>query len=1012
MNIVYTPDQQAAIDHRGGNLLILACAGSGKTEVLANRIAKLVREGTSKASVIAFTFTERAAGELKARIRRHLDALCPDDPSLGDMYVGTIHSFCLQLLKELDPGYRKYEVMDEARQAALIMTRFRRFADGEGIGLDLLRSRTRSNSYTETVGTFLRTLNVVHQKGIDPDTLTDPELRQAIEAYRREAYGPPNFFFDFDHIVGELIRVLRERPAKLEDVRGRFKHLIVDEYQDVDDRQEGLIRLLTDTGRRVSVTAVGDDDQAIYGWRGADIRNILQFPTAYPQVRTITVDYNFRSTHAIVDIANAAIRKIAPGDRTPKSMEARHWTGVGFEETLADFGDIQVRRFSDENAEVEWVVDQIQALRGTKILERGGAERGIDWADMAILLRSVKSAGRPFAAALRERGVPAVVRGTRGLFDHDEVVLIQAAFCLLARADFLIEGQDGRMQALGEAATRDFIRAVIARLRALNLMPDADAAVFLEWIASERARLDRRNLEREERGRLARRIYPQELFQDMMRVLGSAKGAEPWPQSVLYNLGRLSSLITQFEAVHQWVTPAKLHSLCVFLGGWAAGNVDEGGIDEVVSPNAVQIMTIHAAKGLEWPVVFVPRVSSSNFPSSYRNRGPETFLPSSLFNPAEYAAGDNGERRLWYVALTRCRKFLHITSPDRPRKKPTEYFKAISHDRVQTSGQIAERDRTVPTVPANADLLPTTFSDLNYWWRCPFEYELRTLMSFGPGVKESYGYGQQIHNVLVEVHERAKAGERPTVEEVLELVDRRFHLRYTRDGETYKPFTQLREAAKLSLQRYLRSYPEWGAMVFEAEKPFEFVDHESGALISGTIDLLRAPDDSDGVVPRPVSVVDFKAHRWRNVSSFESARANVEMQLQMYAVAARRALNLDPQIGQAHFLNPHEPPEELRRQGVSDLIEIDVSPVKQEEVRRRVSEAVQGIRSAIETRDFPLKGCLTGACRTCDYREFCPGFRRWKATEKTKPLPRTRDEEREREAKFIEEDVGAGNTSE
>ncbi len=120
----YTDKQKAAIEHRDGNLLILACAGSGKTEVVAARIAGLVKDGVKRNEIIAFTFTERAAHELKSRIREHLERLLPNEPALGDMYVGTIHSFCLRFIKEIDPSFRKYEVMDEARQTALIMTNY------------------------------------------------------------------------------------------------------------------------------------------------------------------------------------------------------------------------------------------------------------------------------------------------------------------------------------------------------------------------------------------------------------------------------------------------------------------------------------------------------------------------------------------------------------------------------------------------------------------------------------------------------------------------------------------------------------------------------------------------------------------------------------------------------------------------------------------------------------------------------------------------------------------------
>ena len=250
-------------------------------------------------------------------------------------------------------------------------------------------------------------------------------------------------------------------------------------------------------------------------------------------------------------------------------------------------------------------------------------------------------------------------------------------------------------------------------------------------------------------------------------------------------------------------------------------------------------MTVHAAKGLEWPVVFVPRISSRNFPSSLRNRGPSTFLSEDLFDPHDYAAGDEGERRLWYVALTRCRKFLNISSLDRTHKRPTRYFNDITHDIVSRDDVLVRLEKAQPEPPAGSELLPTTYTELNYYWRCPFEYQLRALMGFQPGVSDSYGYGQQIHNILAEIHQSARNNRVLSPTEVAELVEMRFHLRYTRDGEINKPLTKLREAAYNSILRYLKLYSDPTKFVLEAEKPFEFVDTETGALISGTVDLIQ-----------------------------------------------------------------------------------------------------------------------------------------------------------------------------
>ena len=1008
----HTNEQREAIGHRRGNLLILACAGSGKTEVISRRVAELVREGVPKASVIAFTFTERAADELKARIRRHLDDLLPDDPALGDMYVGTIHGFCLQLLKEIDPSFRRYEVMDEARQAALIMSNYRHFPGSDrGIGLNKLRNRTRTRGYWETIRTFITTLSVIHQRGIDLDQITDSDLRDCIERYERQAYGYPNYFFDFDQIIAKLIEQLKGRPDDLESVRSRFQYLVVDEYQDVDDRQEELIALLSNDGREVSVTAVGDDDQAIYGWRGARIDNILTFGERYPNVTQVKLTWNFRSTHAVVEIADAAVRQLPASRRLTKDMEARHWDELDghFVETMASPRDVRVQSFASEAAEADWIADRVKDLRGVLIDEPEGGKRAIDYADMAVLLRSVRASGKVVADTLRKHNIQVVVKGIGGLFDHDEVLLAQATFCLLARS-YLLVVDNGRTSRLDEAEIRDFIRGKIRQLRdTVGAMPHANGARYLEWIAAKREELDRRNLEKERRGRLARRIYPQDIFQQMLGALGSDRGVKPWPTEILYNLGRLSGLITNFEAVHQWVTPNDLKALCFYLGGWAASQVDEGGLEETTAPNAVQIMTVHAAKGLEWPVVFIPRVSSANFPSSLRSRGPTTFLDEELFDPSDYASGDEGERRLWYVAMTRCRRFLNVSSLERRGKRPTSYFTEIQHDIVGRDDEAVLLPKGEPTPPANAELLPTTYTELSYYWRCPFEYQLRALMGFEPGVQESYGYGQQIHNVLAEFHKSARDGNYLSSEQVSDLVEQRFHLRYTRDGDDHKPLSQLREAAKMSITRYLESYPDTARFVLDAEKPFEFVDKDSGALISGTVDLLQQVDVTPAGEGRrvPVAIVDFKAHRWSDANSFSTRRKEVEAQLRLYAVAVGRSWGFEAEAAYAHFLNPRPPTEDLVEQGVRERIEVDVSEKMQDDMRGAVRRAVTGIQGAVREGTFGLDGVERGICPKCDFREICPGYPRWRERDRTTPRPAAPEDDREREMVMVAEDLDA-----
>ena len=960
------------------NLLILACAGSGKTETLATRAAQMVQDGVPRGSIVAFTFTEHAATELKHRIRRHVEETTPEEPSLGDLYVGTIHSYCLRVLRDHSSGFRMFEVMDETRQAALIAANFVRFPRGGGIGLDRLRRRTRSGTYGETLNTFLTTLNVIHQQQIDIDSVGDSTLADAVARYREIAHEYPNFFFDFNNIIDQTIDFLRNNPTVLQEIRTNLQHLFVDEYQDVDDRQEELIRMLTDDGRGPTLTVVGDDDQALYGFRGARVEIILEFESRYPNVQVVRLEDNFRSTHAIVSIADEAVRQVSQRISKEPKARVRRLPDGPLEERFAEPGDVLLETFASEHEEARWVADRIEAILGVPFQKTDSIARGLDYGDMAILLRSVRGAGAIFADALRERGIPVVVTGTGGLFDNDEVRLVQAAFSLLARADFAIPDESGRTTLLSTAETREFVRRTVSALRRNDRMgPTANSTHLLSWLDAKRAELDQRAVSKDQRSRrMGARIYPQDIFQAMLKELGARN--DRWSESTMFNLGAFSNLLTQFEAVHQWITPARLKSLVLFLSNWGMRHVDEGGVGELAALNSVKIMTVHAAKGLEWPVVFLPRVSSRVFPSSMRTRPPETFLPSDSYNNDGYVGGDDGERRLWYVALTRCAKFLHVSSLNRRGTRPTPYFREIEHDCVLPPGSTPPcRTKIEPTPPAHSNLLQTTYSDLASFRRCEREYQLRSVMDFSPGVGEQFGYGQRIHDILAEIHKKAIQGEPLTPTAVRQLVSEQFHLRYTRG----KPFKILRDAAMDALVRYVERAGDKLSQARAAEKPFELIDRDSDALIAGVVDLLERADDSALPSQREiVGLVDFKASRIRTVEAYAETVKAAQEQLQLYAVGVRYAFDLEPAVATARIISPKDLPNELVAQGCDDWIEVAVDAEAQNSATKNLSDTVSQLRQCLVTREFHTSGVSKGACQRCDFRTFCPGYDAYLAT--------------------------------
>jgi superfamily I DNA/RNA helicase len=291
-------EAREAVIHRGGNVQIIASAGSGKTEVVAQRIVFLLEEGIDPEAIVSFTFTEKAAASLAARVQQRVSERLGDPAlgKLGPLYIGTIHAYCFQLLQRFVARYETYDVLDENQLAA--------FLAREGRRLRIKQLDPKGRLFAG-ISTFLANAEVVENELLDPEQLTDP-FRDIYKTYleRLDAFRVLSFGQLISHAIAEL-----EKPEVREAVRAPLRHLIVDEYQDVNPAQEQLIGLLAGDG--VELCVVGDDDQAIYQWRGTDVGNIIGFAERYPDTRTFTIAVNRRSRPAIVETAN---RCSAQGD--------------------------------------------------------------------------------------------------------------------------------------------------------------------------------------------------------------------------------------------------------------------------------------------------------------------------------------------------------------------------------------------------------------------------------------------------------------------------------------------------------------------------------------------------------------------------------------------------------------------------------------------------------------------------------------------------------------------------
>jgi DNA helicase-2/ATP-dependent DNA helicase PcrA len=1021
-----TAPQREAVRSDARRLLVVAGAGSGKTEVIARRIAWDVGvNGRDRERITAFTFTERAAEEMQFRVRRHLARLTADgdSPTLGGMYVGTIHAFCLKLLRELEPDtFHNFDVLDDGGRYALVERRWYHLLAGKPLQ-EAFVAEGLATGHFDCIDRFLHAydlLNEYHQLDVrlGPGTPPGPgreeeqwcigarlatkigngEAAQAFgeTAARYYALLRCRRFLDFSTAQAELLRQVESDSEARAALRERVEHLVVDEVQDINPVQARLIEIIT--RERGTLTAVGDHRQAIFGWRGGrvDIMGELHDELASSgDGRVLALDDNFRSTPRIIDLCNRWSQTIAP----PGGMAAPDMThGRKARDDYAS-AHIAFMSFDEREQEADWIARTVERMVGMK---KGAAhddsegERGLRHADVAILLRNATQA-RVYGDALRHRGIPVVFRGS-DLFAQPEVLLMLGtlarvagieAFMGRALLGFIAESLDCPPE------PESVIRAAAAELRArrLPLSPDtADRLLLLgdllhrriyDGTAPSPAEL-RRLRSRAARPMLAggppqRRVFPQAIFHCLLEEAGVddidalGRGAE----TVMFHLGALSSLVTAIETPG-WTTPGDLRSQVIGLCAWGPHGSRLPEADLLTTPDAVSIGTIHSAKGLEWPAVFVADVRSRRFPSQRAKTKPK--LPyegrlARVIDPTRLADNDNydDERRLMYVALSRAERYLFATCSGSAKS----LFRKELEPLVEAVGGVVTDDATV--VPGalsmragrrdtDAQRLVSSFSDLRYYLECPHDFYLRKVLGFAPTIDQAFGYGRGVHNIMRAIHadperwsqlardpDALQAGLRALVDRGL------FYLRYT----TGEPLINMQAAGVRVIADYVQTYAdELADLTFEPEREFETLLESEQVLISGAIDVVRRDD------PPRVTLIDFKSGNAERDSAVKLDSEEMRLQVSLYGIAARAEMEYEPEQGLVRYLAESDP---AHRELAVPLTEAALA---------EAAETVTATARAIKQRDFH-RGPPQRArdredgprCGRCDFRGFC-GVRR------------------------------------
>ena len=915
----YTPSQLRAIQTIDRNLQIIACAGSGKTQVISRRIVEILaaheRDGLQPANIVAFTFTNRAAAELKGRIQR----LCVDelkrDTGLAEMFVGTIHAYCLNLLQQ-PPVYKylRYSVLNDVQQRLQID---RNSAKSGLTRVPLLRGGALRRHLDSRL--YQQVLSVLGEGTVDLNEVPQGVL-EAVGSYRELCEAKK--MLDYTSIISTTVSELENNSALRQKVATQLRYLVVDEYQDVNPLQEQLISQLHELGANICV--VGDDDQTVYQWRGSEVENIVHFAERYDAVITEKLNENFRSSEGIVSAARQVIEHNS--GRLEKKMETANPQPY-------ERGDVLALEFGGVEEEAAWIAAKIRALLGVGYSDKPKApERGLTWSDTAILLRSVRRDCEAIIAALKAAQIPFVVSGMTGLFDTPEVGVMRNVFYYLAA-----HNPKG-----GQAPSEADIRTMFLDSLWGVVPSDLDAA--LQLLSDRKRRIGKR---------MDAELYLQRVYLDFLAALRVREetvlpGASRSGEIVFYNLGKFSQVISDFETINFKSAPEQLYagfaSFLEFQGedyypeGW-----EEAGYTK---PDAVQVMTVHQAKGMQWPVVFIPCLRRNRFPSNRKGgRSVWHVVPeTAVANVDRYKGTVADERRLFYVALTRAEKYLFCSWAPIPsnaqQRKVSEFFKEFTNSEyVLTKEPIAPIPRLRdPQARQEQAPVTLTFSELKYYFDCPYLFKLRFLYGFDVPISRALGYGNSLHNVLAEIHGESIQGRIPSLSDVPHLVDAHLHLPFANE----EVWDNLKKSAAKALSNYLNTHGPNLANLEHVEKTVD-LRVSDGITVAGRIDLIRRMDTGE------IVIVDFK--------SDERAPAEniTRKQLHVYAVGYKQLTGDNAHLIEVHNLDRGGV---VREQVDQQLIQLTLDSV---------NEAGKSVRE----NHLPRLKKGSQRCEDCDVSGLC-----------------------------------------
>jgi len=903
-----TENQKRAVKKTDGPLVIVAGPGAGKTRVLVERTAYLVkRKGVSPENILVITFTEKAAEELKSRLINCIGL----DAEL--MQISTIHSFCSTVLRdhpeEHDLG-SGFEILDEESQLMFLRSVFYE------IGLNRFLKMS-------DVHKALEFFNRCSENCVDPQELLEALKRDHPDksTYHglAECYGRylqilrEEKKIDFPGLERDVYLLLKSNRDVLESVRNKYRYIMIDEYQDTSPIQERIFRTIA--GPESSICVVGDEDQSIYGFRGATPENFIRFRDEY-DAEVVFLEDNFRSRAGIVLTADRFMRGERHYQKTIRPVR-----GGGT--------DVVILKSRDVNSEARNIASIIKKLKSTGKIP--------DYGYVALLFRSVRYHADKVLRELRREGIPYIVRGDGSFLKRYEVRSMLYFLAYVDPPDYggKFRGKWGGWWNISmfRGEFLDLSRKTLESLESLER--DCSLSDFTTLEELRGAGIEGADAEKILGLNSIRReiadgsISILQAFYRILEVTGYLRrlllDGSDRSRARIFNLAKLSSLIDKYETIKPW---ARIQDFLWYLYLLPRHlHHDEAVLED---PASVKVMTVHQAKGLEFPIVFICSVINERFPPRGR-RGRDELVPIPGDLLLSENEPENEDRRLFYVAMTRAQDALIISTAPRINTRKVGFSPYITELREKCGIYECEctsiegcLEREWPEEP-----LRINFSALFTYEECPFRYMMIYHYDFVYPETFMQRYGIILHRCLEELHLAMKNSEEINGALIRKIVERCWIPMGKDDG-----------VKKRRLERELLNYyhdsRDHIRDVVSVEEPFSIPDDD--IIIEGRTDLIIRNSRGE------LELVDFKAREHGGIE-----RMGLEYQLRTYEYALRDRYSFD----------------RLSAYAIRDSMRISFDADRDFRVRERIDRTVDRIRNELfEPRRNPF-------CSRCAFRNFC-----------------------------------------